>query len=162
MGKDGVLEKDGQGRALTLDMGRFYLANVYAPAEDGSEEREAERKEWFRDLVAFVKRLQGTKPVLIAGDMNVPARKGFTGMRGRPRKDAAIVNDALQMVLDGGYADVWQLLNGNRPQLERAGTKGERLDYFLVPEATRGRLRSCRMLEKTAMSDHRAIMLELK
>ena len=88
-------EHDGEGRVLTAVFPNFYLVTVYVPNAKRDLSRLDHREQWDRDLLAYFKGLEATKPVIFCGDLNVAHNEidlarpvqnrgnaGFTGKEG--------------------------------------------------------------------------------
>lgn len=67
----GIDEHDHEGRVITLEMDDFYLVTAYVPNSQDGLRRLDYRMRWEDDFLAYVKRLDERKPVVICGDMNV-------------------------------------------------------------------------------------------
>ena len=67
----GIDEHDHEGRVITLEMEEFFLVCVYVPnAQDGLKRLDY-RMRWEDDFLAYLKALDGKKPVIVCGDLNV-------------------------------------------------------------------------------------------
>ena len=67
----GVDEHDHEGRVITLNMGGYYLVNVYTPNSQGELARLPYRMVWEEAFRKYIATLDARKPVIICGDMNV-------------------------------------------------------------------------------------------
>lgn len=92
----GVPKHDGEGRTITVELNDMFVVGLYVPNTgkvEASRQHWAEQvalsanelftssgvegrldyrlKEWNPDLLAYVKRLEQTKPVIVTGDLNV-------------------------------------------------------------------------------------------
>lgn len=67
----GVDEHDREGRVLTAEYADFFLVDVYTPNSQRELTRLAYRQEWDRVFLKYVKKLEGRKPVVFCGDLNV-------------------------------------------------------------------------------------------
>ena len=71
----GVPEHDTEGRAITLEYDNFFLLNVYTPNAQKELARLGYRMEWEDALRGYIKELDGSKPVIYCGDLNVAMRR---------------------------------------------------------------------------------------
>ena len=71
----GVDEHDHEGRLITLEYERFFLVNAYVPNSQDGLKRLDYRMRWEDDLLAYLKRLEREKPVVLCGDLNVAHRE---------------------------------------------------------------------------------------
>ena len=67
----GVDEHDHEGRVITLEMEHFYLITVYVPNSQDELKRLDYRMKWEDDFLAYLKKLEEKKPVVVCGDLNV-------------------------------------------------------------------------------------------
>ncbi len=67
----GVDEMDTEGRVITLEYDGFYLVTCYTPNSQRELARLDYRMQWEEAFAAYVKKLDGHKPVIICGDLNV-------------------------------------------------------------------------------------------
>ena len=67
----GIDEHDHEGRVITLEYDAFYLVTCYTPNSQNELARLPYRMQWEEDFLAFLKRLDEVKPVIVCGDLNV-------------------------------------------------------------------------------------------
>ena len=67
----GIPEHDHEGRVITLEYDAFYLVTCYTPNSQNELARLPYRMQWEEDFLAFLKRLDEVKPVIVCGDLNV-------------------------------------------------------------------------------------------
>jgi exodeoxyribonuclease-3 len=166
-------QHDKEGRLITVELPEFHVVNVYSPNAQRGLTRLAYRvEEWDPHFVAFLKRLDKKKPVVLCGDLNVAHKEidlanpktntknaGFTPEEraGMDRLIGAGFIDTFRVFEPGGgHYTWWSPMND-----ARARNIGWRIDYFLVSESLRGRLRAARILPQVTGSDHCPIVLEI-
>ncbi len=162
----GVEEHDKEGRVVTLDLGEFYLVDVYTPNSQNELTRLDYRMEWEAAFADYVCELDRVKPVIICGDLNVahqeidlanPKTNHFSaGFTDQERK-------AFSALLARGFVDTFRHLH---PDLEKAYSwwsyransrvrnVGWRIDYFLVSERFASRVTSAEIHPDILGSDH--------
>jgi exodeoxyribonuclease-3 len=168
-----IADHDREGRVLTAELPHFFLVNVYVPNSKRELTRLPYRQQWDRDFLAYVRRLERTKPVIFCGDLNVAHREidlarprdnvknhGFT-----PEERAgfdAIVGagfvDSFRVFEAGGGHYTWWSQMGTA----RARNIGWRIDYFVCSGTLRPRLKRAWIYRDVRGSDHCPIGLELK
>lgn len=174
IGGIGVPARSGEGRAVTLETNHLFIVNVYAPASGANLERLDEKQAWLLDLIRYVRYLDGSKPVIVCGDLNVaatlydlPAETAGFRSAGNTDEERALFN----AILENGYTDAWKKFHpGCRgiswtPYAARErniASTGWRLDYFLISNKLLDKVESCEILPPNGISDHRAIVLDLK
>ncbi|MDO4518115.1 MAG: exodeoxyribonuclease III, partial [Bacillota bacterium] len=154
----GIEEHDNEGRAITLEYEDFYLVNVYVPNAQNELKRIDYRMRWEDDFRAYLKELEKTKPVITCGDFNVAfqeidlknpkSNRGNAGFSDEERGKMGELQEA-------GFIDTWRFFY---PDLEgvyswwsyrfnaRANNAGWRIDYFLVSESLKDRLKKAEIL----------------
>ncbi len=169
----GIEEHDNEGRAITLEYEDFYLVNVYVPNAQNELKRIDYRMRWEDDFRAYLKELEKTKPVITCGDFNVAfqeidlknpkSNRGNAGFSDEERGKMGELQGA-------GFIDTWRFFY---PDLEgvyswwsyrfnaRANNAGWRIDYFLVSESLKDRLKKAEILTDVMGSDHCPVVLEI-
>jgi exodeoxyribonuclease-3 len=169
----GIADHDREGRVITAEFADFFLVNVYVPNSKRELTRLPYRQQWDRDFLAYLKKLERTKPVIWCGDLNVAHTEidlarprdnvknhGFTPEE-RAGFDAFVgagFVDAFRVFEKGGGHYTWWSQMGTA----RARNIGWRIDYFLVSAALAPRLKSATIHHTIMGSDHCPIGIELK
>ena len=169
----GKPEHDREGRVLTLDFDDYYIVNVYVPNAQRSLARLPYRQEWDSDFLAYLKKLKRRKPVIFCGDFNVAhteidlthpkANKnthGFT-LEERAGFDAFVkagfIDTFREFEDSGGHYTWWSNINNARER-----NVGWRIDYVMVSEKLKPRLKKASILSSVMGSDHCPVSIELK
>lgn len=168
----GLTRHDQEGRVLTAEFADFFLVNVYVPNSQRELTRLAYRRQWDRDFLRYLTRLQRRRPVVVCGDFNVahteldlarPAanvhnhgftpeeRAGFTALL-----RAGFLDTFRAFEKQGGHYTWWSPAPG-----VRARNVGWRLDYFLISAALRPRLQRAFIRTEVPGSDHCPVGIEL-
>lgn len=136
-------------------------------------ERLPEKMRWLEELKQAVAYLERSKPVVLCGDLNVAATRLDLPADVAEERTAGNTDEErrlLQDILAVGLVDVMPLCGHGRhvtwsPQWVRHrddARLGWRLDYFLVSEKLVDSVTHCRVLEPSPLSDHRAVVLDMK
>jgi len=169
----GVAKHDGEGRVLTAEYPDFFLVNVYVPNSQRELTRLAYRQQWDRQFLRYLKKLEGKKPVIFCGDLNVAhteldlanpktnvGNHGFT-LEERAGFDAFIRAGFLDAFREfesgGGHYTWWSPMRDLRER-----NIGWRIDYFLLSARLRPRLKSAFILSSTLGSDHCPVGIEIE
>lgn len=169
----GVDEHDHEGRVLTLEFPDFFLISVYTPnAQDGLRRLDY-RQRWDRDFLAWVRKLEQTKPVIFGGDLNV-AHTEIDLARPRENRQNPGFSDeeraGFDAIVGAGYLDSFRHLHpGKTGQYSwwsyranaRANNVGWRIDYFCVSPKLGDRMRSAAIHPQIEGSDHCPVELVL-
>ena len=162
----GVEEHDHEGRVITLEFEDYFFITVYTPnAQDGLA-RIDYRMAWEEAFLAYLKKLEERKPVIFCGDLNVAheeidlknpnSNRGNAGFSDQEREKMTIL-------LGSGFIDTFRYFYPDREGIyswwsyrfhARENNAGWRIDYFIVSEALRERLRSVDIHNEIYGSDH--------
>lgn len=170
----GIEEHDQEGRVITAEFEKFYLVTVYTPNAKRDLSRLAYRQVWEDDFLAYIKKLEETKPVIFCGDLNVAHKEidlanpktnvnnaGFTKEE-REKFDKVVSSglvDAFRYLYPetvGAYS-WWSYMGG-----ARARNIGWRIDYFVVSEALAPLLKEVDIRSDVTGSDHCPVEIEVK
>ena len=168
----GVPEHDREGRVIALEYPDWFLVNVYTPNSQRELTRLDYRRQWDRDFLAYLKRLERKKPVVFCGDLNVAHTEldlanpkanvnnhGFTPQEraGFDRLVEAGFVDTFRLFTPGnGHYTWWSQMPGVRER-----NIGWRIDYFLVSAALKPRVKQARILADVTGADHCPVLLEI-
>ena len=168
-----IPEHDQEGRVLMAEFADFFLINVYVPNSKRDLSRLPYRQQWDRDFLAYLKRLEKSKPVIFCGDLNVAHTeldlanpKGNAGNHGFTKEEragfdafvnAGFVDTFREFEKGGGHYSWWSPLTGARKR-----NIGWRLDYFLISQSLRPRLKRAFIRSDIEGSDHCPVGIELE
>ena len=170
----GVEPHDHEGRVVTLDMGDFYLVNVYTPNSQNELARLPYRLEWERDFADYVCRLDEDKPVVICGDMNVAHEEIDLANPKTNRRNAGFTDEereAMTTLLSRGFVDTFRHLHPDKTGAyswwsyrggARARNVGWRIDYFLVSHRIADKVLAATIHPDVVGSDHCPVSVEIE
>ena len=168
----GIVEHDKEGRVLAAELDDFFLVNVYVPNSKRDLSRLGYRQKWDRDFLAYLKNLEKKKPVVFCGDLNVAhteidlanpkanernhgftieERNGFTNFI-----NAGFLDTFREFEKGGGHYTWWSPMSG-----ARARNVGWRIDYFLISQSLRPRLKRAFIRPHVMDSDHCPVGIEI-
>ena len=164
---------DHEGRLITLEYEQFYLVCCYTPnAQDGLA-RLPYRMEWEDDLRGYLMSLDKVKPVIYCGDLNVAHNESDLKNPKTNRKNAGFSDEErekMTTLLSSGFTDTFRYLY---PDLTgayswwsyrfqaRQKNAGWRIDYFIVSERIKDKIKAAAILSDVYGSDHCPVLLEL-
>lgn len=162
-----------EGRIIAAEYEKFWFVTVYTPnAKDDLGRLELRYKQWDPAFLAYCKRLEETKPVVFCGDLNVAhteddlanpkpnkGKKGFTDEE----------REGFQNFLDAGFVDTLRMFkqgNGHYTWWShfansRARNVGWRIDYILVSESLKDKVKSANIHASVMGSDHCPVSIDL-
>ena len=169
----GIEEHDHEGRVITLEMGDFYLVTVYVPNSQDGLRRLDYRMRWESDFLDYVKRLDGKKPVVVCGDLNVAHEEIDLKNPKTNRRNACFTDEERQrfsMLLASGFTDTFRSLYPERVTYSwwsyrfraREKNAGWRIDYFVVSDRLRERVEDAKIHTDIFGSDHCPVELDLR
>lgn len=170
----GKEEHSHEGRAITLEFEEFYLVNVYTPNSQNELARLDYRMQWEDDLLAYLKELDAKKPVVYCGDLNV-AHTEIDLKNPKTNRNSAGFSDAerakMTQLLQSGFVDTFRYFYPDATgaytwwsyfRKARATNAGWRIDYFIVSERLKDRMKDAVIYADVMGSDHCPVGLELE
>lgn len=167
----GVPAHDTEGRVITLSYPSFYFVDVYTPNAQEELRRLPYRLEWEDAFFAYLKKLDGEKPVIVCGDLNVAHREIDLKNPGPNRGHAGFSDEeraCMTRLLESGFADTFRRLYPDRAGAyswwsyiggARSRNAGWRIDYFIVSERLLGHVNDSLILSAVYGSDHCPVCL---
>jgi len=169
----GVDRHDKEGRTVTLDLGDFYLVNVYTPNSQNELARLDYRMDWDKQFAEYVAKLDKEKPVIICGDMNVAHQEIDLANPKTNHNNAGFTDqerNGFSHLLAKGFVDTFRYMHPDTEKAyswwsyranSRARNVGWRIDYFLISERLASKLLSAEILPSITGSDHCPVSIEL-
>jgi exodeoxyribonuclease-3 len=163
----------GEGRAITLEFDRFFLVNVYTPNSQRELARLPYRMEWEKAFLYYIKSLDQQKPVIFCGDLNVAHNEIDLKNPKTNRLNAGFSDEERQKMtelLESGFVDSFRYLYPDRKDAytwwsymfqARERNVGWRIDYFILSERIRDKIRDCVLYPMTMGSDHCPVVLDI-
>lgn len=164
---------DQEGRVITLEMDDFYMVTVYTPNSKQGLLRLDYRMTWEDDFRDYLKMLERTKPVVVCGDLNVAHKEIDLKNPKTNRKNAGFTDEErakMTVLLEAGFIDSFRYFYPDRTEAytwwsnfnkAREKNVGWRIDYFIVSESLKPRLRDAGIQPEIMGSDHCPVVLEL-
>lgn len=162
----GIDEFDHEGRVIRAEFPDFYLINCYTPNSQDELRRLPYRLRWEDAFRRHLRELDDQKPVVLCGDLNVAHKEidlknfrsnrnhaGFTIEERQKFTDllgAGFIDSFRHFYPDLAGAYSWWSYFGNA----RANNAGWRLDYFVVSEKLKERMKSAGIRSEIMGSDH--------
>lgn len=168
----GIEAHDHEGRVLTLEYPDFYLVNCYTPNSQNELKRLDYRMEWEDAFLAYLKALDGKKPVILCGDLNVAHKEIDLKNPKTNRKNAGFTDQERAKMTDlqaAGFVDSFRLLHPEQETYSwwsyrfhaREKNAGWRIDYFLVSARIADKIRAAEIHNDIFGSDHCPVSLEM-
>lgn len=171
LGMDGYT--DDEGRLITLEYPGFYLITCYSPNSQEGLARIDYRMEFEDRLREYILRLEQAKPVILCGDLNVAhseidlknpkTNRGSAGFSDRER-------EKFSRLLASGHTDTFRYLHPDTTGAyswwsyrfkAREKNAGWRIDYFVVSDSLKEKIRRAEIHSDVMGSDHCPVVLEV-
>jgi exodeoxyribonuclease-3 len=166
-------QHDHEGRLITLEYEGFYLVCCYTPnAQDGLKRLDY-RMEWEDDLREYLLSLDKHKPVVYCGDLNVAHEEIDLKNPKTNRQNAGFSDqerEKMTVLLSSGFTDTFRFLYPDAHDVyswwsyrfhAREKNAGWRIDYFIVSDRLRDKIKRAEILTEVTGSDHCPVLLEL-
>jgi exodeoxyribonuclease-3 len=163
-----------EGRVIAAEFDKFWVVTVYTPNSKGDLSRLGLRYDsWDKAFLAYVQRLEQSKPVLFCGDLNVAHQeidlanpKANIGQHGFTHEE----REGFQHFLDAGYVDTFRAAHPDQTAAytwwthwanARARNVGWRIDYWLASKAIVSHVTNPRIHPDVMGSDHCPVSIEV-
>jgi exodeoxyribonuclease-3 len=169
----GVEEHDHEGRVITLEMEQFYLITVYVPNSQDGLKRLDYRMTWEDDFLAYLKKLEEKKPVVVCGDLNVAHQEIDLKNPKSNRKNAGFTDEErakFTQWLNAGFTDTFRYFYPEQKEIyswwsyrfkAREKNAGWRIDYFVTSASLNDKLVDAKIHTDVLGSDHCPVELTL-
>lgn len=168
----GIDIHDHEGRVITLEMKDFFLVTAYVPNSQNELRRLEYRMLWEDDFQNYIKKLDKKKPVIVCGDLNVAHNDIDLKNPKTNRRNAGFTDEErtkMTQFQNKGFIDSFRYLYPNRITYSwwsyrfkaREKNAGWRIDYFLISERLKTKIKDANILTEIYGSDHCPVELDL-
>ena len=169
----GIEEHDKEGRIITLEFKEFYLVTNYTPNAKRELERLEYRMIWEDEIRKYLLELNKKKPVIMCGDLNV-AHEEIDLKNPKTNKGNAGFTDEergkMTELLNSGFIDSYRYLYPQKIEYSwwsymghaREKNVGWRIDYFIVSNDFKEKIKDATIYTKVFVSDHCPVGLEIE
>lgn len=165
---------DSEGRVIRADYDGFSFISVYIPSGSSGDERQALKMKFLADFQIYINNLKKTLPnLIISGDYNICHTEIDIHNPKQNQKTSGFLpeeRDWVSQFINTGFIDSFRQANGNVLHQyswwsyranARANNKGWRIDYNMVSESMRDRIKGAQILTKAMHSDHCPVSLTI-
>ncbi len=162
----GIEKHDQEGRVITLEYDNFYMITCYTPNAQNELARLDYRMEWEDDFLAYIKKLDAKKPVILCGDLNVAHQEIDLKNPKTNRKNAGFTDEErgkMTQLLGAGFTDTFRHFYPDMTDIyswwsyrfsARAKNAGWRIDYFITSDSMKDKLADAKIHTDILGSDH--------
>lgn len=168
----GINDKyNDEGRIITLEFDKFYLVNCYVPNSQDGLKRIDYRMEFEDNLRNYLKLLN--KPVIYCGDLNV-AHNPIDLKNPKANEQNAGYSiqerEKFSKLLESGFIDTYRYLYKDKIEYSwwsyrfnsRLKNIGWRIDYFIVSNSLKEKIKESKIHTNILGSDHAPIELNIE
>ena len=162
----GIEEHDKEGRVITLEFDKFYMVNCYTPNSKRELERLDYRMVWEDAFRNYLLELNKKKPVIVCGDLNVAHKEIDLKNPKNNRKNAGFTDEErakMTELLSAGFVDSFRFLYPEKTDCyswwsymgkAREKNVGWRIDYFIVSNDIKDKIKDAMIYPEVMGSDH--------
>ncbi len=168
----GMEEHDQEGRVITLEFEDYYFVTCYTPNSKKELARIDYRMEWEDAFLSYLDALN--KPIILCGDLNVAHNEIDLKNPSSNHHNAGFSDQErskMTELLSHGYIDTFRYLYPDKKDAytwwsymfkSRERNAGWRIDYFIVSESLKERIKESLIYSDILGSDHCPIGLEME
>lgn len=168
----GIEEHDQEGRVITLEFEDYYFITCYTPNSQKELARIDYRMKWEEDFLKYLDSLD--KPLILCGDLNVAHQEIDLKNPASNHKNAGFSDqerEKMTQLLSHGYIDTFRYLYPDQMDAytwwsymfkSRERNAGWRIDYFIVSESLKDKIKDSLIYKDILGSDHCPIGLEME
>ena len=169
----GIEEHDKEGRIITLEFEKFFLITNYTPNAKRELERLEYRMVWEDEIRKYLLELNKKKPVIMCGDLNVAHEEIDLKNPKTNKGNAGFTNEErgkMTELLNAGFTDSYRYLYPEKVEYSwwsymghaREKNVGWRIDYFIVSNDFKEKIKDAKIYTDILGSDHCPIGLEIE
>lgn len=170
----GMDQHDSEGRVITLEFPEYFLTTVYTPNSQQELARLGYRMQWEDDFLDFIKKLEGIKPVIFCGDLNVAHKEIDLKNPKSNRRNAGFTDEErgkFDRLMESGFIDTFRYLYPDKENAytwwsymfkAREKNVGWRIDYFIISDILKDKLLNAVIYSDVFGSDHCPVGILIK
>lgn len=165
---------DDEGRIITLEFDECYITQVYTPNAGNELARLGDRQIWDEKYAEYLAKLDQEKVVLATGDYNVAHKEIDLANPSGNRNNAGFTDEEREgftNLLAKGFTDTFRHVHGDvegvytwwaqRARTSKLNNTGWRIDYWLVSDRVKDKVKKSEMIDSGPRQDHTPIYLEM-
>ena len=170
----GIDQHDHEGRVITLEFENFFHVTAYVPNSQAENARLDYRVRWEDDMRDYLCELDQIKPVVFTGDLNV-AHEEIDLKNPKPNIGKAGFTyeerEKFGELLKSGFVDSFRYFYPDMTGIyswwsyrfkAREKNAGWRIDYFIVSDRIKEKMKDAKILTDVMGSDHCPVELDIE
>lgn len=169
----GIDEHDHEGRVITAEFKDYYFITVYVPNSQDGLKRLEYRMKWEEDFLDYIRELDKIKPVIYCGDLNVAHEEIDIKNPATNHHNAGFTDEEREKfskVLSEGFIDSYRYFYPDLADTyswwsyrfkARERNAGWRIDYFVVSEKLKDKMKDAKIHSDILGSDHCPVELDI-
>ena len=169
----GIEKYDNEGRFLKVDFKNFSIVNAYHPSGSSGDVRQDFKMEWLEDFHKKALELKKQNPnIILSGDYNICHTKIDIHDPVRNKNNSGFLPEEREWMtkfLESGFIDSFRYKNTEPNNYSwwsyranaRANNKGWRIDYNMVSDALKNKIKAADILSDVFHSDHCPVKLQM-
>lgn len=169
----GIEKYDNEGRVIRADYDGYSVISVYHPSGSSGDERQAFKMQWLEDFQDYIDNLKKEKPnLIISGDYNICHKPIDIHDPIRNAKSSGFLPEEREWLsgfINSGFVDSFRHFNPDPHHYSwwsyranaRAKNLGWRIDYNMVSDSLKGKMKRAIILPQAKHSDHCPVVLEM-
>ena len=171
---NGIMQSDAEGRVIRADFGDVTLINAYFPSGTSGEIRQTYKYQWLDEFYDYLTALRKERPaIIVCGDYNIAHKEIDIHNPAGNKKTSGFLPEErawLTKFMESGMIDTFRVFNpdphhyswwSQRFPTVREQNKGWRIDYFMVTEPLKDRLKNATIYPDVKHSDHCPVFVEI-
>ncbi|MBN2681038.1 MAG: exodeoxyribonuclease III [Bacteroidales bacterium] len=162
----GIDKFDIEGRVIRADFGDLTVINSYFPSGTTGDVRQDFKMEYLEAYLNYIKNLEKTRPnLLLNGDFNICHKPIDINHPERHQNSSGFLPEEREWfdrLVNSGFVDTFRVFNSSPNQYSwwsyRQGARGKnlgwRIDYNLVSNSLKNKLKDASILSNVVHSDH--------
>ena len=169
----GITKFDIEGRLIRADYKDITLLCVYVPSGTMGGVRQVFKMEFLKDFQKYIDDLKKIRPnIIISGDFNICHNPIDINHPEKHKKSSGFLPEERQWMdefINSGFIDTFREYNKDPEQYSwwscRANSRtknlGWRIDYHIISDSLKSRLKGAGILDKVNHSDHCPVYVEI-
>lgn len=170
----GAEEHDHEGRVITAEFEDHYLVTVYTPNSQRELARLDYRMQWEEAFLSYICTLEQKKPVIYCGDLNVAHEEIDLKNPKTNHQNAGFTDQeraCFTKVMQSGFVDSFRYFYPDLRDVyswwsymfkAREKNAGWRIDYFVVSEKLKEKMKDAKIHTAVMGSDHCPVELDIE